>query len=285
MTDGRDKDDVVLWIVIAFCILCPVILLTLSGFGFFYPPMLSAVLLGIAVAALTYRYLGGTNGSQFSVGVLKVTSSAALLLGTTWFTNQGFSEQMDIENSAVRLVQAKKDHEALAGEHAIIKGQLAEARQRIEMLSAKSVDESLAQVGQLDPASPLGSKLVEMARKRLGPFSEVQRTLRINATSGPLKDENGFNACAALRLNGEGVRISSLNGDDARVVNLRQAGLIESVLCQKDDRKFDVQVACKAGQVLFPLHIAGCTDSGEVKWVTPGGQRSFPVHVEVLSEL
>jgi hypothetical protein len=77
-SSGREHDDHVLWIVIGFCLLVPVILVTVWQFtGKFYPPMLLSILLGIAVAALTYRYLGGSQGSVFSIGALKIVGCSS----------------------------------------------------------------------------------------------------------------------------------------------------------------------------------------------------------------
>lgn len=283
----NNRDDVVLWLVLIFCFITPVVLASLWAFsGRFYPPMLLAVLLGIGVAALTYRYLGGTSGSEFSVGVLKVAGSAALLLGTTYITNQGFSSQMDADNSANKLMQVRKDRDRAIHDINSLQKKLDSATEQLEKTANQSVEESIFYAEKLSPTSVLGSKLVEMSRKRQGPFSAVQKFLTINVTAtDATKDEGSFNACSDLALAGEDVRLTVEVGDEAVPVLAKQSGIIESIICNRSGRRFDLQVSCKAGLKLFPEQILGCGEKGQVKWATPNGHRVFSVGLEVLSRL
>ncbi|WP_096085058.1 hypothetical protein [Agaribacterium haliotis] len=51
------------------------------------PPPVISVFLGIAVSALLYRFLGGIDKASFTLGALKVTGSAAILIGLSWWLN------------------------------------------------------------------------------------------------------------------------------------------------------------------------------------------------------
>jgi len=51
------------------------------------PPPVIAIFLGIAVSALLYRFLGGVHDASFTVGALKVTGTAAILIGVAWWSN------------------------------------------------------------------------------------------------------------------------------------------------------------------------------------------------------
>src|SRR4051794_32070501 len=58
-----------------------------------FSPTLTATFLAIAIAALTYRFLGGVGGTEFSVGLLKLGGSAALLVGLIWFVGDRLREE------------------------------------------------------------------------------------------------------------------------------------------------------------------------------------------------
>jgi len=51
------------------------------------PPPIISIFLGIAVSALLYRFLGGVHNASFTVGALKVTGTAAILIGVAYWSN------------------------------------------------------------------------------------------------------------------------------------------------------------------------------------------------------
>lgn len=51
------------------------------------PPPIISIFLGIAVSALLYRFLGGVHDASFTVGALKVTGTAAILIFVAWWSN------------------------------------------------------------------------------------------------------------------------------------------------------------------------------------------------------
>jgi len=289
MSDDH-RDDVVMWIVIGFCLVAPVVLTTFWAFGgHWYPPMLLSLLLGIAVAALTYRYLGGTTGSEFSVGVLKVAGSAALLLGTTYVANVGLSTQMDADNSPNKLVQAGLDLKAVTDERDKYAHDLQTEKEELQDVQRQSVDQTIAAVAKLAPGSDLGRELVEMAKSKRGPFSEIVTTMSIRVTIvGYVKDQGNFNVCPDLGIDADAqIRFTrdyqDKNGELVQPVLAKESGTIEAAVCSKSPRRFDVQISCLAGAILFPDQIGGCGRDGSVLWKVPNGDRVFPISLEVLN--
>jgi hypothetical protein len=282
--DSRSKlhDDHVLWTVIGFCLVTPVALVTIWQFtGKYYPPMLHSILLGIAVAALTYRYLGGSHGSIFSVGVLKLAGSAALLIGTAYLANIGLEKQMDIGNSVQKLREAETKIVSLVADNSNLKETLETTKRDIEI--------NLADIEKLTPDSVLGSQLAAMAKKCLGPFSDIARDLDVRVSvAGYVSKPGTFYACDDLKLRGESVRFLRVCDDQSLQQSLSvtgvQGGRIAKGHCNKSDRGFDLQIGCVDGQKLFPDHISGCDENRAVKWKLPAGPRIFSVSAEVLAE-
>ncbi len=287
-SSGREHDDRVLWIVIGFCLVVPVILVTVWQFtGIYYPPMLLSILLGIAVAALTYRYLGGSQGSVFSVGALKIVGSAALLIGTAYLANSGLTRQMDINDSVNRLRVAEKRTSALASDNKKIGSELQKAINDLESERTKNCQIIIGEIEKLTPDTMLGGQLAIMARKRLGPFSEIARELQVRISVAGVKNQGNFNACNDLKLKGERVRFMRDAGEQSPSqqdpVDGRQTGHISMDQCSKSDRKFDIQISCADGWKLFPEHISGCDDTGAVRWKVPGDPRIFSANAVVLA--
>lgn len=285
----RERDDPVLWLVIGFCLLVPVgLCIHWAASDHLYPPMLIAVLLGIGVAALTYRYLGATGGSAFSVGLLKVAGSAALLLGTAWFTNSELAKQMSKDTLPNKISELKA---RIAGDATKIEA----LEQEITRLKSDEEKEDLEneasvvqRVSNLEPDSPAVQKILELIEKKSGPFSEVKKKLvaRVTFTPNP-RDKGRFFACKSMALTGERVRVSRRpeTGQDENYaeVDAMEAGGIASGPCDAPDRKFDLQMSCEAGLALLPEEIVGCSRDGNVNWKTPKGARVVRVSLEVLA--
>jgi len=302
-----ERDDVVLWITLVFCLLTPVVLVCVWAYtGVYFPPMILSVLLGIAVAALTYRYLGGTQGSEFSVGALKVAGSAALLIGTAYFTNQGLSEQMDSNNSVIRLVESRDEvkkltAKALSDENNYIsetnkltfliqqrESEITLLKEKNKIANDKKAIISIGEIEKLSPKSTLGIQIIELANKGKGPFletKEVKKEVRVTI-SGNVNKKGKFFACSSLGLVNEKVRFSKINSDSLGeyTTEVSQGGLINTTYCGNPKRKFEIQLNCEDGKTLFPNHISKCLKNGNVGWKVVNGQRMFTLDVSVLSK-
>jgi hypothetical protein len=89
MTTNWQADDTV---VLLFCLL---------GFGggvaapkMGCSPIVEALLLATGVAVPIYRFLGGIGDSSFTMGALKLTGTAAFLVGMTWFVDSKLVEEL-----------------------------------------------------------------------------------------------------------------------------------------------------------------------------------------------
>lgn len=88
-------EDAVLISVLALGLLGPV---AIYLFKVAVPQIVVAVLLGCAVAALVYRWLGGISAdTSFAIGALKLGGSMAALLGCAWFFNSQLVAQTSID--------------------------------------------------------------------------------------------------------------------------------------------------------------------------------------------
>ncbi len=284
------SDDVVLWLIIVFCFSVPVLLVILwTVTDTLYPPMLVSILLGIGTAALTYRYLGGTRGSEFQVGALKVAGSAAMLLGTAAFTNWGLSSQMTRDHSP-RTVSSLEQKNGELRRLVDNKGlEIADLKAKLERQTGVTQEALLQRVEELSPDSFAGRGILDLARKGVGPFSKVKRSVSVTATitEGP-KTATEFHACSDLGLSGERVRIypASTESDVAseRSVEGRQTGRLPTDQCANRNASFRVRLSCEMGKILFPESIVSCRQDGNVGWRDPRASRTFSISIEVLAD-
>ena len=284
------SDDSVLLLIIAFCFSVPVILVIVwTVTDTLYPPMLVSILLGIGTAALTYRYLGGTKGSEFQVGALKVAGSAAMLLGTAFFSNWGLTSQMTRDHGprTVSSLEAKnKELEVEIDKNAT---EIVELKAKLERQTGQSQEALLQSVRNTPPDSFAGRGILDLARKGIGPFSKVKRSLSVNATitEGP-KSETDFHACSDLGLSGEKVRIYPANRDSDTTSEIfiegKQTGDLRTDQCANPKASFRVRLSCKMGKALFPDSIVSCAKDGNVGWKDPRSKRNFLISIEVLSD-
>jgi hypothetical protein len=286
--NGNNRDDIVLWIVISFCLITPVVLTSLWAYGDkYYPPMLMAVLLGIAVAALTYRYLGGTSSSSFSIGVLKVAGSAALLLGTTYITHQGFSREILPSVPPNRLAIVEKERDDSKNREKDIAGKLEQCKLDLEKAERRSKDILIGEIEKVSPSSDLGQKLADMAARGKGPFAVVIKSLKARATVIK-RDKGKFSVCSSLGFAASDQLRLSRTYDKSEEGTLQVAGsptgIIATAKCDESPRSFDIQIGCKDGSILFPEHILSCGNEGEVGWKYTKGERTFEVLVEVMRQ-
>lgn len=61
-----------------------------------FPPSLITFFAGISVAALIYRFLGGSQDAKIAMGIIQVSGSAALLFGITFLLGDKISTQMGL---------------------------------------------------------------------------------------------------------------------------------------------------------------------------------------------
>ena len=91
-----NADDVVIVIAIVITLLLSPLLAALWFIDnpILIPPPIISIFLGIAVSALLYRFLGGVHNASFTVGALKVTGTAAILIGVAYWSNSQLEKYM-----------------------------------------------------------------------------------------------------------------------------------------------------------------------------------------------
>jgi hypothetical protein len=300
-------DDIVIIVVMAITLVTPIALVVWwTVEDRLFPPMLVSVLFGIAIATLTYRYLGGTEKSEFRVGALKLAGSAAMLLGTTWLTNYGLSEQMSLELRPNRISELEKQLDDMRKQQSILQGgqqarqtedaeklRRAEAenkrlKERMDEQERESARRIVALVAKLTPDSDAGKDILDLYRKKQGPFSIQKRSFdtKVRVVDKP-RDADAFFACADLQLEAENVQLTRLldGSVDAVAIQAKQQGLISDLFCNPKSgaREYSIQISCEGGKTLFPDHISGCGQDGRALWISD--TRNFDVRIEVLSDL
>ena len=283
------RDDNVIIIVIVICLVTPVGLViwwTTNDFNF--PPMIVAILLGISTAALTYRYLGGTDGAGLSVGALKLFGSGAMLLGTTLVTNSYLADQMNPDTKPLRLSELRRQAAEKSESIERLNKENRELKEKIAEKVRTDEDALLDRVRNIQPGSDIGRRIQEIFKQEQGPFAEVKRKLKLRTTiADKPRDVDSFFACDRANLRNERARFSSIRkiGGDAALetVEATYQGKIASAQCDDSTFLFDVQLSCAAGAKLFPDKISGCNSTNAAQWIDPKATRTFEVSVEVLN--
>lgn len=104
------EDKVIIVTIVITLILSP--LLTVLWFidnPILIPPPIISIFLGIAVSALLYRFLGGVHDASFTIGALKVTGTAAILIFVSWWSNEELKEFIPKINDESKVFKISKD--------------------------------------------------------------------------------------------------------------------------------------------------------------------------------
>lgn len=274
-------DDIVICVTVAMCLgiaLFLAYLLVQRGYG--YPPTLITLFLGIAVAALTYRFLGGTDGTTVSIGLLKVGGSAALLLGTTFIIGDRIRAELDIfENDdayRARIDALEKESTVRLKRLGEKDGRIAELEQKMQELPAAQSLYNLERIKKLDPNDPLISGIRQLVEAQEGAFRQTVNDIEVRvALSAMPNDQPLYNICgdaadklygAATNRNPKILAFRSAGSDAVPVsIKLERKGRIGDDVCQKPGRDFDIQIGCLAALTLFPDMLKNCADGQTIR--------------------
>lgn len=266
-------DDVVIVSFAAFCLGAALFL------GLRSPPVeptFIGVFMGVAVAAITYRYLGGTDGAQFSIAALKLGGSAALLLAVTWWVgSQMAKERAALEQSNLTAKIATDQ------ENVRLQKQLNAARSEVVTLTAdqqRRDDAFLRRVASLDPGDQLVKELKAALSDPTGPGADVSRPrdLRIKNT-GSLQAAGSYWICPdvyrALKPDswGKDRKLRLVGPGEGKQIDVKYDGLLDATGCEKPDRQFDMQISCDASAMIFPDLVTGC-DGRTPRYAIKGDQ-------------
>ena len=244
-----------------------------------YPPTLISVFLGLCVAALTYRFLGGTDGTEFSVGLLKLGGSAALLIGTTWFLSERIKAELNILATSAgyrqQIEQLTSDLAERGTEVAKRDAQIQVLQAQIDKMPQQAVAANIALIRKMAPNDPLVTAIRRMVDAQEKPFSQTLRDMsaRVALVAMP-GDAALYNICPAAFEElyrgfdaNTNILFSRSVGDDGDNVSmaLDRRGRIGNDICDNPARDFDVQIGCGAAKKLFPETVKSCADGPKIR--------------------
>lgn len=275
----RHLDDIVIIVTVALSFLAAIIFAVMMSRGQFFPPTLLAMLLGISVSALTYRFLGGTDGTKFSVGLLGLGGSAALLLGTTWFVGDRLKNEFNIYDDSKSYLneidRLKNDVSARDARLVETDKKLELAEEKLRKMPSVQTDLNLEFVKKLEPGNELVAALKRMVRTGEPPFVETLKSMSARiAVVGTIGDRSTYNICRDTYENlydelppNSYVRISRSKGADGEPVSetLDRAGFIDRDICTSTSRQFDVQIGCAVAIRLFGDKIRSCAETASLR--------------------
>lgn len=240
-----------------------------------FPPTITSTFLAIALAALTYRFLGGVGGAEFSVGLLKLGGSAAFVVGLIWFVGDRLRVEQKLYsnsstyrqqiNSLTGQLQQAQDN-ALA-QQAQING----LQQKVRNAPGSQGMYTIEQIKKLPPTDQFAKDLKQLVEGQEGPFRPTVNDIVVRiAVIRTDSDAPVFSICEDTldKLN-EGIEVPSTqalisrsSGDNGQQqsITARRAGRIGADVCQAPDRAFDVQINCPIAMKLFSDVLTSCAE-------------------------
>ncbi|WP_299007199.1 hypothetical protein [uncultured Shewanella sp.] len=104
------EDIVVIIAIVMTLLLAPVLtVLWYLKEPILVPPPIIAIFLGIAVSSILYRFLGGIHNASLTIGALRVTGSAAILIFVAWWSNDELKAFMPVIEPKVPVFDLTKD--------------------------------------------------------------------------------------------------------------------------------------------------------------------------------
>ncbi|MDQ2701362.1 MAG: hypothetical protein M3Y70_00790 [Pseudomonadota bacterium] len=269
------------WVIVAavaFGVVAAILLLLLGQLAHVYsPPVVVSVFLALSVSALTYRFLGGSDGATFKLGPLQLAGTAAVFVGVMWFVNAQMSKQLDIDNSQAKYQEARAKIVALNERYEQLESNLQAATNEINSLEAEGASQlklnqlgSIDAIRNLDPKSDFAKSLVEMSSSKTGPWREEFDEIKVTVSVAGYLQGRGAAACDDPRLREGGVSLVSLvllNGENIRSTEPVMVPSFQRVSTEfcGPDRKFDLQVSCALASEIFTKQIVTCSN-GNAAW-------------------
>lgn len=247
-----------------------------------YPPTLISIFLGLCVAALTYRFLGGTDGTTFQVGVLKLGGSAALLIGTTWFLSERIKAEMHILDTSTgyrtQIKQLTETVSARGVEVAERDQMIQQLQSKIEQMPSRAASADIERIKSMTPNDQLVKAIRRMVDAQEKPFSQTIRELTVRVAMVAMPNDGSlYNICpdtfAQLYKDADPntyILVSRSVGADGEEVNekLDRRGRIGNDICSSTGRDFDLQIGCASARKLFPEVVATCLDGSQIRGKT-----------------
>lgn len=258
-------------------------------YSIYFPPAFFAILFGIAVAAILYRFLGGVHDAHFAIGALKITGSAAVFLGVTVWANEQIHLQMDSCSNQLQtakevtvlqqVVSQNKDTiSALTLGKAELNDQLDSAKRQIEDLKMQTrklqTGEAIPNlVSNLDPEDKLSQDLRSIQIAEKGPWCRYAKSKALTVSVVDYLREGETASCKELY--GKSVEITSNFTKDGRLLRTQRPITLHlnNWITRADDcsktYKYQIQLSCKDAEKIFPKEIMECGEQNLVNWKIP----------------
>lgn len=252
------------------------------GFGWFESAAITALFAGVLAACIAYHILDGAIGASFKTPVLQLGGAAAILVGVMFALLAPLKEESDKRAAMARSVDeavqplvkrlADKDIEITRRDETIAK--LRQGATSSGGCGATCGEDAIAdRVANLDPGAPLSDRLRNIQEAQRGPWELRSITAQINFTELKIEeDRRGEPVFRACRSNEQaaGRRIifaltdRALSAEGERVT-ARFAGRIGNDECEGSNAD-RVQLSCASALRMLPAAVAGCSNSGVIRW-------------------
>lgn len=261
-----------------------------ESWGTHFPSSLIAFFAAVGVAALIYRFLGGSEGSEFRMGVLKVTGSAAILFGATWLLGDRIRDESilyrsdkefrtalagkgaEITRKTILLAQTEADLAKATKTNINLTDKVERLEARVADLSAQRSTYAIDQVRRMKPDDTFVSSIRRMIANEDEPFGSTLRDMDAKVTlNDAMTNVNVYRICVdtqdalfrGLETQKDRLRLRRNSTDgDTLMVDAVRGGTIKAdvtVCPQNGPRTFDIQITCADAVKLFPDRIARCT--------------------------
>ncbi|MGF1749651.1 hypothetical protein [Vibrio cionasavignyae] len=296
-------EDYIILTVIIICLVSPVLMLGATQiYNIPFPPVVISVFLGIAVASLLYRFLGGTQGATFAIGALKVTGSAAILAGISWWTDSRLENQLSIYNNKTEtLNELNSTKQKLDSKNKYIfelKEEIRELKSekdqethkynttKLELTQLKSGNHIPNFVRNLEPEDDVSEILRDIQYEKEGPWRQFSKSFTLMVSVVDYLPEGSVAACeenidkkleiiSDFTLNGQVVRTK-------RPIIMDVKHYIRRGKDCKDKYKYQLQINCLDAAKIFTNKVLSCGEGKIAKWNVDA--QFLPVNVVSLYE-
>lgn len=241
-----------------------------------FPPSLIAFFAAISVAALNYRFLGGSGDAQFRMGVLRVTGSAAIVFGAMWFLGNRIEDQTLLYTTDAQYRPAIESNRAentrLARANAVLTKEVNDLKDRLTELGSGKTKYSIDEIKRMPPDHEFVSAIRRLIANEDPPFRQTLKEISALVTiNDSMVTPNVYRICpdtqerlfAGLETRKDRLRMRRAYGDgETGSVDMDRGGLIlpDADVCPVGGRRtFDIQITCADAAKLFPDRIARCS--------------------------
>ncbi|MEW8338781.1 MAG: hypothetical protein AB2708_02955 [Candidatus Thiodiazotropha taylori] len=287
------EDYLVLAIIIS-CTLGPVSVLFIAKlYQVFIPSAFYAVFLGIAVASMLYRFLGGIHDATFAIGALKVTGSAAVLLGMAWWLNDVLEIQIAkfnrYENHFQVLEKKILENKKLEASVTDLNNKLNIANMKVISLEARldkeiKIPEIVKLIKTLDPEDNISREIRNIALSKIGPWSPVSSTRTMMVSVAGYLHEGEIASCPeyfdkTIEVVSEYVYAGEFIRSSSAII-LKVNKYISRANDCSARRDFQLQFNCQDAVKVFTSKVLECSEENIPKWKVE--DRKLPISAVLI---